>query len=642
MKRLTVEIQIACAALLCAFIVTESILLVQGAGARALQLLGAGLAVYLILRLQRGWRVVARGRIADLTRLHFSTMEALTIAIDSKDPLARGRVRRVQAYALELARGLKVPEHDLPWIRTAALLHDVGKLAIPEHLLNKPGRLTEVEFRKIKSHPTVAAQILAGVGFPDPVLPIIRHHHERWDGSGYPDALRGEDIPLGARILAVADAFEALTRDRAYRGRTRPAEACAIVEAWSAIHFDPDVVRVLRDKMPEILAAGQAADASPQLALPRRTEQGAPASMPAVTGDGINRSPSGDAYAMHREVYALYEIAQVLGSSLRLPEVLELVVLKTGQLVPCHSCVIYLMDRDEGSLSARFASGANASALSGRSLALGEGITGWAAAHNSPRFSTSPDLDLSGTAIESGEYSMVAAFPLCHEGRVLGAITVLFAKGIPWLDDHGRIMEIIARLSAGAIQHSSILEETEESSLSDGLTHLPSPRHLRQMFDQEAIRSQQSGRPVALIAMNLDDFNSINERHGHPAGDRYLTAVGKVLRDHLRDRDTLLRLSGDEFAAILPSTGFAAAALLAERLQHSVDLFTLRLEEGRVARSGLSVGIAIHPHDGETLEELLSRADDNLQRNKKGRKSRRAGLSANVIPFPVRSPGGTG
>src|SRR3989441_9908666 len=194
-------------------------------------------------------------RLDDLMQVHVSTIEALALAIDAKDPHAQGHTRRVQAYALELARRLRVPRQDYEAVSAGALLHDIGKLAIPDHLLNKPGKLSDMEYQKVKAHPSVAADILANVQFPYPVLPAVRHHHERWDGSGYPDGLRGEEIPLAARILTVADSFEALTSDRAWRERKSPEEACSLIEAWSGIQFDPAVVSVLRKNLSEVIGA---------------------------------------------------------------------------------------------------------------------------------------------------------------------------------------------------------------------------------------------------------------------------------------------------------------------------------------------------------------------------------------------------
>src|SRR6185436_3360289 len=341
------------------------------------------------------------------------TLESLIQALDARDPTARGHARRVQAGAMEIGRTLGLDPEGLRALRLAALLHDVGKVVVPEHVLCKPGRLSEAEFAKVKEHPAASVAILAPAGLPGPVVEIIRHHHERWDGGGYPDGLAGTAIPLGARVLAVADAFESITSERSWRGRLPPDEAAGVVETWSGLQFDPEVVAVLRTQWDAIGEAMAAASLSPAPPLDlARAGSGPQAPGPGgdaggfgpllhrgVAGDAAERpaAPPGgaflpasagaprDASAAQREVYALYEIARTLGSSLRLTDVLDLVVSKIAMLVPFRTCAVFLVSTP-GELQARFVSGANAGALRGRRLRFDEGITGWAASHRTSRF----------------------------------------------------------------------------------------------------------------------------------------------------------------------------------------------------------------------------------------------------------------
>src|SRR5436309_9762594 len=148
--------------------------------------------------------------------LHLATIEALARAIDAKDQTAQSHVRRVQMYAVGLARAMGLSEPEIRGVKTAALLHDIGKLAVPEHILSKPGPLTQEEFQKIRIHPQIGAEIIAAVPFPYPVAPLILSHHERWDGKGYPQGLKGEQVPIGARILTIVDYFDAVTTERPY------------------------------------------------------------------------------------------------------------------------------------------------------------------------------------------------------------------------------------------------------------------------------------------------------------------------------------------------------------------------------------------------------------------------------------------
>src|SRR5258708_21350070 len=165
------------------------------------------------------------------------------MAIDAKDQITHGHIRRVQSYAVGLAKNIGMSDDKLlKAIEAAALLHDMGKLAVPEHILNKPGKLTPAEFEKMKLHASVGADILSAIDFPYPVVPIVRHHHEYWDGNGYPDGLRGTEIPIGARILSVVDCFDALTSDRPYRPRLSDEEALTILLERRGSMYDPLIV----------------------------------------------------------------------------------------------------------------------------------------------------------------------------------------------------------------------------------------------------------------------------------------------------------------------------------------------------------------------------------------------------------------
>src|SRR5581483_6236060 len=178
-----------------------------------------------------------------LNRLYLSTIETLAMAIDAKDQVTHGHIRRVQTFAVRLAHELGVRDDNLlKAVEAAALLHDMGKLAVPEHILNKPGKLTEAEFEKMKLHASVGADILSAIDFPYPVVPIVRYHHENWNGTGYPDGLKGTEIPIGARILSVVDCFDALTSDRPYRPRLTDEDAIKILVERRGTMYDPLIV----------------------------------------------------------------------------------------------------------------------------------------------------------------------------------------------------------------------------------------------------------------------------------------------------------------------------------------------------------------------------------------------------------------
>src|SRR6185436_1981207 len=307
----------------------------------------------------------------------------LATAIDAKDQTTHCHVRRVQIYAAGLGKILGLSRAEIAALKAGALLHDVGKLAVPAHIINKPGRLTQAEFEKMKIHTTVGAQILSRVDFPYPVIPIVRHHHEQWDGLGYPDGLKAEQIPITARIISVVDCFDSVREDRPFRrGMTRD-EAVALLQRGSGNHFDPNLVELFIEHLPRF--ESQIADAGLQQQAPSdKCEPLALAEM------DITQTRERGAYmaydqikSAHQEVYSLYEIARTFGSSLNVRNTVEIVVDKVGQVVLFQTCVVYLYDELKGQAMPAHVAGRNADILATKCVAPGEGVTGFALANRS-------------------------------------------------------------------------------------------------------------------------------------------------------------------------------------------------------------------------------------------------------------------
>ena len=281
--------------------------------------------------------------VEELAGLHVRTIEALALAIEAKDQTTHDHLRRVRIYAIEIGKELGLSEHELEALRAAALLHDIGKLAVPEHIISKPGRLTPEEFEKMKIHPVVGAEILERVQFPYPVVPVVRSHHEKWDGSGYPSGLKGEDIPLGARILSVVDCLDALASDRQYRKAIPLAEAMEIVRSESGKSFDPRVVEVLDRRHVELehMAANAQMDAT-RLSTGVKIARGkAPARGFENSSSEFYLSGRSDAMssiaAARQEVQMLFELTQDIGRSLSVNETLSVVGARLKRLIPYDS-----------------------------------------------------------------------------------------------------------------------------------------------------------------------------------------------------------------------------------------------------------------------------------------------------------------
>ena len=295
--------------------------------------------------------------VREMADLHLATIEALALAIDAKDQTSQSHIRRVQLYAAALARALGMRENDIQGVKTAALLHDIGKLAVPEHILSKPGPLTPEEFQKIRAHPKVGADIISAVPFPYPVSPLILSHHERWDGKGYPSGLKGEEIPLGARILSVVDYFDALMAERPYHKAMSFDAAIGLLQQEIGKGLDPVVV----EKFIELLPALQVEAATLEQAMrrPKPEAHGQAVGRPAtgLTPEPAKKNVFDDIALAHREIYALYEIAQAMGTSLGVADTMALISAKLSNLVPFSCAALFLYDEETETLRCRFATG---------------------------------------------------------------------------------------------------------------------------------------------------------------------------------------------------------------------------------------------------------------------------------------------
>ena len=570
----------------------------------------------------------------ELSRLHLATVEALATAIDAKDQTTHCHVRRVQIYAAGMGKVFGLSDSEIEALKAGALLHDIGKLAVPDHILNKPGRLSPAEFEKMKVHTTVGAEILKRVNFPYPVVPVVRHHHEQWDGHGYPDGLKGEDIPMTARILSVVDCFDSVREDRPYRrGMTRE-EASALLLRGAGKHFDPKVIEQFLKHLPRFEAEIAA------LNLDRHgltDEECEPRTLTEAEAAQSREDASSVAYLdqiknAHREVYALYEIARTFGSSLDMQDTVTILVNKVKHIVPFDTCVVYLHDELKGYATAAHVAGKNAEALRDRCIAPGEGVTGFALANRRAINRIDPGLDFTGVELSPGHdnYRSMAALPLVKDGRLLGALSIYSMEMSEYTDDHMRLLDTVARLASDALANAMHHAEAESHALTDPLTGLPNARCMYMRFEQEAARARRLGRPFQVIMLDLDDFKQVNDTFGHKIGDQMLREVARLLHSQLREYDFLARYAGDEFVAIVQELVGEQVEELRERIENTISKFSLRVRAEHQARVGISVGAATYGTDGETLDQLLIAADEAMYHAKSLHKQRRAEGSGKV------------
>jgi diguanylate cyclase (GGDEF)-like protein/putative nucleotidyltransferase with HDIG domain len=526
--------------------------------------------------------------------VQLSTVEALALAIEAKAGSTPEHIQSIQQYAAMLAEAAGLSDADIQAVRTAALLHDIGNMAVPEHILAKPEPLTPEEFERIKNHPRVGAEILRNVPFGAPVADMVLCHHERWDGRGYPAGLRGSEIPIGARILAIADSYSTMQSARPYRPAHGEVAAITALRDQAGTAFDPALVDLLVSRLHVSVAAGSSEDAWAQ-------------------GEGMVALQ--DIAQTHREEQTLYEIAQALGSSLGVTDAMALVGEKVGRLVPFVTCALFLGDDTEGYVC-RYAHGPGTEALfdwtprSWSEIAL--------------RFPSCAD----GRAINGDELASMLPCPLTFEGAMIGGIVIYHTAPGYFTDEHRRLLGRVSEQTAAVIFNSTRFEQTQHESHTDALTGLANRRSLDRQFETGLERATRTKGAVSLIVLDLDRLKEINDTYGHEAGDRALRAVGSVLASSVREDDLCARFAGDEFVVLLWDSTPECEARRVRELQAAIAAYPFEPRPGVQLSLSISAGPARFPVDGGSFEELLAAADERMYQDKAGRRSRNSGRHA--------------
>ncbi len=564
--------------------------------------------------------------LQEMADLHMNTIESLAIAIDAKDQTTHGHVRRTQIYATEMGRLLSVSEPEIQALIAGALLHDIGKLAVPEYILNKPGKLTESEFAKMKIHPTVGGDILKRVKFPYPVEDIVRYHHEKWDGTGYPKGLKAQGIPLVARIISVVDFYDATRCDRPYRkGMTRE-DSLTLLKKMAGSSFDPRVVEVFIQHVEEFDTMIAAQDIQEQVAAEAEEFENAARPDAGLASETLGTPDNSLGFRSiteaQREVFALHEIAQTIGSSLNLQDTVALVSSKLRAIVPFDTCIIYLVDEKSGKAAPAHVAGENPEAFARRRVSIGDGITGWVIANGRSMCNASPELDLVGVPEEiTKSIRGVLVSPLIREDGAFGAITLYSKSRISYTTEHVRLLESVSQHASSALNNALTFEKTKESAMTDPLTELPNARAFYMMLEQRIAEGQRLNKEsLAVISMDVDDFKKVNDAYGHAVGDRVLASVAKIIKKEMRQMDILARYAGDEFVAIMPMASTMMANTITERVRSAVEAQRYSVRTGKTVEIGISIGVACFPADGETTEQLFAAAARNMQHDKHARK----------------------
>jgi len=578
-------------------------------------------AIYLIYRSYRlylGKLEDEKRHVEEIANLHLRTIEALALAIEAKDQTTHDHLQRVRIYAIEVAKELGMAGTELEALHAAALLHDIGKLAVPEHIISKPGRLTPEEFEKMKIHTVVGAEILERVRFPYPVVPIVRAHHEKWDGSGYPYGLKGVEIPIGARILSAVDYLDALASDRQYRRAMPLDEVMTRLMAESGKSFDPKVVDVLKRRyrtLENLALAKSAEDGNMILPTDFKMTRG-PAPAAGFENATVSDSPGREATflssiaAARQEAQSLFELSQDLGASLSLGETLSVFSVKLKLTVPYDAIAIYIRRGDE--LIPEYVNGDNYRLFASLRIPVGHGLSGWVAQNKKPIVNGNPSVE-PGYLNDPDKFSTLRsalALPLEGVSGVIGVLALYRAEKDAFTSDHLRILLAVSGKMALAIENALKYQQAESSATTDYLTGLPNARSLFLQLDRELARCKRDNVSLTLMVCDMNGFKKINDRFGHLEGNRVLRLFAQALKDSCREYDYVARMGGDEFVVIAPGLPADAAAKKVEQIRPLARQAGFDVCGEEIL--SLSVGMAVSPDDGNDAEQLLTQADRRM------------------------------
>lgn len=555
----------------------------------------------------------ARG---NLSEVYLSAMHALVGAIDARDRYTRMHTANVMTLALGIGRRMHLTEDEMEGLQVAALFHDIGKLWIPEHILLRPGKLDSDQFAKIQCHPALGQRMLDNVSFPWSVGNIVRSHHERWDGTGYPDHLKGEDIPITARILCMADVFDAMTSKRLYRPSNTIQETLRYIRDASGTHFDPGVVQAFE----QLIADGDLPDAYRSMIADSASSVWVTHDEEAHAADGIG--------GMSSEFVAVFEIAQTAGTSLDLEEVLRLLTSKIRSMISCATCVMFVRAQDGDKLEARVALGDNSPYYDGAHAVLGRGQTGTVAQMGRGIIANYDSRDVNHPKLKHPADAQsdwinprsVMIVPITAGEDVVGTINLYQGQQRAFSEEDLLLLTAVAPQVGTAIQNALLFQKTTETALTDVMTGLHNARYLFSHLDEEMKEAQRRNIPISVLCMDVDNFKRVNDMLGHQQGDVVLRDVAQLCLSQVRDSDLVCRYAGDEFIIVLPGLSRMEALMTKRRIEVLVDNHKPYGSGENQVRIGMSIGVATFPDDGQDAHSLIACADANMYAAKRRRK----------------------
>lgn len=564
-----------------------------------------------------------------LTGIYDSILEMLAMAIDAKDDVTHDHIQRVKLFARRMGEAVGLSELEIEALKAGASLHDIGKIGVPAYILNKPGKLTEHEFEQMKMHTIIGADMLSNVDFRYPVVPIVRHHHERWDGRGYPDGLKGEDIPITARILTLVDNYDALRSDRPYKTGMSREQALEYIKQNACTFFDPKLVEIflsMADQLEE-----EAVNLKPPPTNKRKNDSAA-AMTKSSPAAGFDSAPPVDRAAAalnsiaetNQRVTALYEMSRTLSSILSLEDTVAILTNRLSKLIPFTTCAISLFDASRSEFEIVHATGLHAERFLKRRMPAEAGITGWVITNQRPMYNTNPVLDLGFLgAATANSYKGVIVFPLMKNKEPLGAIALYSTDIAAYGSELIQLMESISQPASDAVYNALAFERAQRGAFIDSGTGLASMRALTAQFERERARNRRLGTSLSVVVV---DFNNLDEARtvDNGSAEQLLAQLGRLVRQQVRESDIVARCSDNSLIALLPDSGQDQTTGVRARIREAAE------------RGGFSIslGSATMPDDSESLDELLRAARIDCSASRDSTKITPTTLTDVVVVIP--------
>ncbi|HEV3096881.1 MAG TPA: diguanylate cyclase, partial [Candidatus Dormibacteraeota bacterium] len=536
-------------------------------------------------------------------RMEEATVLTLAGAIELREAL-HSRAREHAALAERFAEHLGLEPSRRRRVRYAALLQDLGKVSLPDNILSKHGRLDSEERALMMTHPVVAADLLARFSPLADLAPLVRSHHEWFNGEGYPDGLKGEAIPFETRLISVINAFFNVTFDLPVKTEATVSEGLDELTRFSGINLDPALtdayVYMCREG-----ASTQAAWYQEMIAALLASTASSPATGPK---DILGLADS-------RELRIIYRIAQETTAVLDLGTLLKRIVNIIRDVMGYYMVSILLPGDRTSELRVGAHSG-YAVDITGLTIPIGRGITGWVFTHGAPQIIPDVKADQRYIGLDD-EVRAELAFPLISRGRVVGVLNAESQQADAFSEADVALMSAVGSQLASYLEVAQLHDSLKREASHDPLTRLNNRRLFLERLEQEIASAGAGGERFSILFLDVDELKRINDTYGHLAGDALLREVSNALMDAVRGEDVVARYGGDEFAVLLPATPSTAAVSVAQRISEGIGRHRFMAGRELLQIPGVSLGVASFPQDGRTAEELLASADATLYRQKR-------------------------